>query len=161
MGEDSGKSHTLPVRSLTGRGAPVARVAGQIPPTAAESRRGENSRLSATPELALLSRRDRSNLCALYRASARSPSKSYWIVAFILEPRRVRMGPGNGALDVVRGRVRRQPQMPKRLSAVGRHQCSWRSVTLECVGTFFVLIGLAIGLLTLRFALVLVHGLLH
>jgi hypothetical protein len=34
-------------------------------------------------------------------------------------------------------------------------------VALELVGTFLVLIGIAIGILTLRFALVLMHSVAH
>jgi hypothetical protein len=34
-------------------------------------------------------------------------------------------------------------------------------VILELLGTFLVLIGIATGLLTLRFALFLMHGMVH
>ena len=46
------------------------------------------------------------------------------------------------------------------LAAV-KQQRTWRTATLEFFGTLFVLIGLAIGLLTLRLLLVLIHGALH
>ena len=38
---------------------------------------------------------------------------------------------------------------------------TWQRVALEFVGTFFVLMGIAIGILALRFALVMMHGWLH
>jgi len=65
------------------------------------------------------------------------------------------------SLDVARGRARRQAHLPKRVSAADKQQRKWHRVTLELVGTFFVLTSIAIGLLTLRFALVLMHGVLH
>jgi hypothetical protein len=34
-------------------------------------------------------------------------------------------------------------------------------MTLELIGTFFVLMGIAVGVLTLCFALVVVHGIMH
>ena len=42
-----------------------------------------------------------------------------------------------------------------------KQQHKWRMAMLEFFGTLFVLIGLAIGLLTLRLAFVLIHGVLH
>jgi hypothetical protein len=41
-----------------------------------------------------------------------------------------------------------------------RHR-TWYRAMLEAVGTFFVLAGIAVGILTLRFALVLIHGVMH
>jgi hypothetical protein len=38
---------------------------------------------------------------------------------------------------------------------------TWCRAALETVGTFFVLAGIAVGILTLRLALVLVHGVMH
>ena len=38
---------------------------------------------------------------------------------------------------------------------------TWYRAMLEAVGTFFVLAGIAVGILTLRFALVLIHGVMH
>ena len=60
-------------------------------------------------------------------------------------------------LDVARGRVARKSQIP------GRDQqlSTWRKVALEFVATFLVLMGIFIGILTLRFALVLMHGIPH
>jgi hypothetical protein len=45
-------------------------------------------------------------------------------------------------------------------STVHRHS-TWRSTMLEVVGTFLVLAGIAVGILTLRFALALIHGVMH
>jgi hypothetical protein len=42
-----------------------------------------------------------------------------------------------------------------------RHHSSWQRAALEVAGTFFVLIGIALVILTLRFALVLMHGVLN
>jgi len=38
---------------------------------------------------------------------------------------------------------------------------TWHRAVLEAAGTFFVLAGIAVGVLTLRFALVLIHGVMH
>jgi len=42
-----------------------------------------------------------------------------------------------------------------------QHHRTWYRTTLEAVGTFFILAGIAVGILTLRFALVLIHGVMH
>ena len=63
-------------------------------------------------------------------------------------------------LDVARSRIRDQSDTPRRVSA-GKQQRKWRRATLEFLGTLVILLGLAIGLLTLRFALLLMHGALH
>ena len=41
-----------------------------------------------------------------------------------------------------------------------RHN-TWHRTVLEAVGTFLILAGIAVGILTLRFALVLIHGVMH
>ena len=64
-------------------------------------------------------------------------------------------------LDVARSRIRYQSLTSRRVLADVKQQRTWRTATLEFVGTLFVLIGLAIGLLTLRLLLVLIHGALH
>jgi hypothetical protein len=64
-------------------------------------------------------------------------------------------------LNVAKGRIRHQPPAPKRVSAEIDQQRKWHRAMLEFVGTSFVLVGLGIGLLTLRFVLVLMHGMLH
>jgi len=38
---------------------------------------------------------------------------------------------------------------------------TWQRMALELVGTFLVLMGIAVGVLTLCFALVVVHGIMH
>jgi len=38
---------------------------------------------------------------------------------------------------------------------------TWQRMALELVGTFLVLMGIAAGVLTLCFALVVVHGIMH
>jgi hypothetical protein len=42
--------------------------------------------------------------------------------------------------------------------APSRHMAT---TVLEVVGTFLILAGIAVGILTLRFALVLIHGVIH
>ena len=64
-------------------------------------------------------------------------------------------------LNVAKGRVRHQPPVPQRLSAETNQQRKWHSAMLDFVGTSSVLLGLGISLLTLRFVLVLMHGMLH
>jgi hypothetical protein len=41
-----------------------------------------------------------------------------------------------------------------------RHS-TWQRILLDAVGTFLILAGIAVGILTLRFALVLIHGVMH
>ena len=41
-----------------------------------------------------------------------------------------------------------------------RHS-TWHRAVLDAVGTFLVLAGIAVGTLTLRFALVLIHGVMQ
>jgi hypothetical protein len=41
-----------------------------------------------------------------------------------------------------------------------RHS-TWHRTLLDAVGTFFVLAGIAVGILTLRLALVLIHSVMH
>jgi hypothetical protein len=41
-----------------------------------------------------------------------------------------------------------------------RHS-TWHRAVLDVVGTFLVLAGIAVGILTLRFALALIHGVMH
>ena len=44
--------------------------------------------------------------------------------------------------------------------AAHRHG-TWQRTLLDAVGTFLILAGIAVGILTLRFALVLIHGVMH
>ena len=64
-------------------------------------------------------------------------------------------------LDFRRDQVGRQPYAPTMPSVPHRHHSSWQRAALEVAGTFFVLIGIALVILTLRFALVLMHGVLN
>jgi hypothetical protein len=64
-------------------------------------------------------------------------------------------------LDFERDRVGRHSQMLKGASDAGTQQRKWQRMALDFIGTVFVLMGIAIGVLTLRFALVLMHGVLH
>jgi hypothetical protein len=52
------------------------------------------------------------------------------------------------------------PHVPSGASAT-RRPSTWQRMTLELIGTFFVLMGIAVGVLTLCFALVVVHGIMH
>jgi hypothetical protein len=67
-------------------------------------------------------------------------------------------------LDFDKGRVTRLPKAPdpvNRVTAAEKHQSTWQRTALEIAETFLVLMGIAVGALTLRFALVLMHGILH
>ena len=55
----------------------------------------------------------------------------------------------------------RPPETVNRVTAAEKHQSTWQRTALEIAGTFLVLMGIAVGILTLRFALVLMHGILH
>jgi hypothetical protein len=59
------------------------------------------------------------------------------------------------------GRLSKAPS-PASWTSLGKRQRStwWRSA-LKVAGTLFVLMGIAIGILTLRLALVLSHGVLY
>ena len=51
-----------------------------------------------------------------------------------------------------------QPPGVVEKAATARRQNTWHRTVLEAAGTFFLLAGIAVGILTLRFALVLIHG---
>jgi hypothetical protein len=63
-------------------------------------------------------------------------------------------------LDLGRSRVTRLQGQPPRTAAAA-HQSIWQRTALGLAQTFLVLIGIGIGILTLRFALVLMHGVLQ
>ena len=44
---------------------------------------------------------------------------------------------------------------------IAHRHSTWHRAVLDTVGTFLVLTGIAVGILTLRFALVLIHGVMH
>jgi hypothetical protein len=58
------------------------------------------------------------------------------------------------------GRLSKVPNPVSRATLGERQQSTWRSA-LEVAGVFLVLMGIAVGILMLRFALVLSHGVLH
>jgi hypothetical protein len=67
-------------------------------------------------------------------------------------------------LDFGIGRVARLSRAPgaiNRATALDEHRSTWQRTALELAGTFLVLTGIAVGILTLRLALVLMHGVLH
>jgi hypothetical protein len=59
-------------------------------------------------------------------------------------------------LDFGRSRVTPPPRVP--ISANRTAAITWQRTALKVAGTFLVLMGIAVGVLTLRFALVLMHG---
>jgi hypothetical protein len=67
-------------------------------------------------------------------------------------------------MDLAKGRVEHLsggPRPASRTKATREYQCTWQRAALEVAGTFLVLMGIAIGILTLRFALVLFHDFLR
>lgn len=64
-------------------------------------------------------------------------------------------------LDVGRSRVACLPKAPtsvNRATATEERQRTWQRTALEIAGTFLILMGIVVGVLTLRLALVLMHG---
>src|SRR5215831_244003 len=55
-------------------------------------------------------------------------------------------------LDFARGRTGHLQPLSERASAADKQQGTWRKLVLEFVGTLFALVGIAIGILMLRFA---------
>jgi hypothetical protein len=64
-------------------------------------------------------------------------------------------------LDFGRSHVARLQGHPPPSNAVEARQSTWQRTALEVAGTFLVLMVIGIGILTLRFVLVLMHGVLH
>jgi hypothetical protein len=64
-------------------------------------------------------------------------------------------------LDFGRSHVARLQGHPPPSTAVKSRQSTWQRTALEVAGTFLVLMVIGIGILTLRFVLVLMHGVLH
>jgi hypothetical protein len=67
-------------------------------------------------------------------------------------------------LDVGRSRVACLPKAPtsvNRASGAEERQRGWQRTALEIAGTFLVLMGIAVGVVTLRLALVLMHGIVQ
>jgi hypothetical protein len=67
-------------------------------------------------------------------------------------------------LDVDRSRVTRLSKAPISVNgttATDERQRTWQRTALEIAGTFLVLMGIAVGVVTLRLALVLMHGIVQ
>jgi hypothetical protein len=64
-------------------------------------------------------------------------------------------------LDFGGSRVTRLRGHPPRSTSAEARQGTWQRTAVEAAGTFLVLMGIGIGILTLRFVLVLMHGILH
>jgi hypothetical protein len=60
-------------------------------------------------------------------------------------------------LNFAGDRARPQSYRHKGHGAVEGRRSSWQSAILEFIGTVLVLMGISVGILTLRFALVLMH----
>jgi hypothetical protein len=64
-------------------------------------------------------------------------------------------------LDFARSHVARPQGHPSPSSAVEARHSTWQRTALEVAVTFLLLLGIGIGILTLRFVLVLMHGVLR
>jgi hypothetical protein len=64
-------------------------------------------------------------------------------------------------LDLSRSRASSLRGHPPPLTAAEARQSAWQRTALGLTRTFLVLTGIGIGILTLRFVLVLMHGVLH
>ena len=64
-------------------------------------------------------------------------------------------------LDLGRSHVARLQGHPPPSTVAETRQSTWQRTALEVAGTFLVLMAIGIGILTLRFVLVLMHGSLH
>ena len=61
-------------------------------------------------------------------------------------------------LDVGRSRAAHLQKAPTSASVTEERRRTWQRTALEIAGTFLILMGIAVGVLTLRLALVLMHG---
>jgi hypothetical protein len=64
-------------------------------------------------------------------------------------------------LDFGGSRATQLHEHPPPLTDAQARQSTWQSTGIEVAETFLVLIGIGIGILTLRFVLMLMHGFLH
>ena len=64
-------------------------------------------------------------------------------------------------LTATRVAVSSPPRRSVNTAATAHRHSTWQRTMLEVVGTFLVLAGIAVGILTLRLALVLIHGVMH
>ena len=64
-------------------------------------------------------------------------------------------------LAATRAAVSSPPRGSVNHSPTAHRHSTWHRAVLEAVGTFLILAGNAVGILTLRLALVLIHGVMH
>jgi hypothetical protein len=64
-------------------------------------------------------------------------------------------------LDFDKSRITRAPNLVDRVTAMEKRQNTWQRTAIEVAGAFLVLMAIAVGILALRFALVLMHGSLY
>jgi hypothetical protein len=64
-------------------------------------------------------------------------------------------------LEATRVAVSSPPRGSVNQAPAAHRHSTWHRTMLEAVGTFLVLAGIAVGILTLRLALVLIHGVMH
>jgi hypothetical protein len=64
-------------------------------------------------------------------------------------------------LDFDKSKITLAPNSVDRVTAAGKHQTTWQRTAIEVAGAFLVLMAIAVGILALRFALVLMHGSLY
>ena len=64
-------------------------------------------------------------------------------------------------LDFDKSRIMRAPNLVDRVTAMEKRQNTWQRTAIEVAGAFLVLMAIAVGILALRFALVLMHGSLY
>jgi hypothetical protein len=65
------------------------------------------------------------------------------------------------SLAPTRARASSQSSRLVKHASTPPRQGTWQRTVLEAAGTFLILAGIAVGILMLRFALVLVHGVIH
>ena len=63
--------------------------------------------------------------------------------------------------ELGRGRIARHANALPRAGAPYRQHGTWQQAVLEVVGTCLILIGIGVGILTLRVVLLLMHGVLN
>ena len=64
-------------------------------------------------------------------------------------------------LDFDKSRITRARNPVDRAAAMEKRQSTWQRTAIEVAGAFLVLMAIAVGILALRFALVLMHGSLY
>jgi hypothetical protein len=64
-------------------------------------------------------------------------------------------------LAAIRVAISSPPRGSVNYATTAHRHSTWHRTVLEAAGIFFVLAGIAVGILTLRLALVLIHGVMH